>query len=123
MTQINLNGLNLPEVSRDRYSCWEEDLSVQVEMISGRVVIESRGKVWKVSYQYDYMGNTLLRLVLKELRSAAPVMATVLTDSGETVTGRFVVESVTQPTFAFSRGGEGLWHNVGFTLREERPHG
>ncbi len=123
MTQINLNGLNLPEVSRDRYSCWEEDLSVQVEMISGRVVIESRGKVWKASYQYDYMGNTLLRLLLKELRSGAPVMATVLTDSGETVTGRFVVESVTQPTFAFSRGGEGLWHNVGFTLREERPHG
>lgn len=123
MTQINLNGLNLPEVSRDRYSCWEEDLAVQVEMISGRVVIESRGKVWKASYQYDYMGNTLLRLLLKELRSGAPVMATVLTDSGETVTGRFVVESVTQPTFAFSRGGEGLWHNVGFTLREERPHG
>ena len=123
MTQINLNGLNLPEVSRDRYSCWEEDLSEEVEMISGRVVIESRGKVWKASYQYDYMGNTLLRLLLKELRSGAPVMATVLTDSGETVTGRFVVESVTQPTFAFSRGGEGLWHNVGFTLREERPHG
>ena len=123
MTQINLNGLNLPEVSRDRYSCWEEDLSVQVEMISGRVVIESRGKVWKASYQYDYMGNTLLRLLLAQLRTGAPVMATVLTDSGETVTGRFVVESVTQPTFAFSRGGEGLWHNVGFTLREERPHG
>lgn len=123
MTQINLNGLALPEVSRDRYSCWEEDLSVQVEMISGRVVIESRGKVWKASYQYDYMGNTLLRLLLAQLRTGAPVMATVLTDSGETVTGRFVVESVTQPTFAFSRGGEGLWHNVGFTLREERPHG
>lgn len=122
MTQINLNGLALPEVSRDRYSCWEEDLSVQVEMISGRVVIESRGKVWKASYQYDYMGNTLLRLLLAQLRTGAPVMATVLTDSGETVTGRFVVESVTQPTFAFSRGGEGLWHNVGFTLREERPH-
>ncbi len=123
MTQINLNGLALPEVSKDRYSCWEEDLSVQVEMISGRVVIESRGKVWKASYQYDYMGNTLLRLLLAQLRTGAPVMATVLTDSGETVTGRFVVESVTQPTFAFSRGGEGLWHNVGFTLREERPHG
>lgn len=122
MTQINLNGLALPEVSRDRYSCWEEDLSVQVEMISGRVVIESRGKVWKASYQYDYMGNTLLRLLLAQLRTGAPVMATVLTDSGETVTGRFVVESATQPTFAFSRGGEGLWHNVGFTLREERPH-
>ena len=92
-------------------------------MISGRVVIDSRGKVFKASYQYDYMGNTLLRLLLAQLRTGAPVMATVLTDSGETVTGRFVVESVTQPTFAFSRGGEGLWHNVGFTLREERPHG
>ena len=36
--------------------------------------------------------------------------------------GTFLVDSITQPTFAFSKGGVGLWHNVGFTLREVKPH-
>ena len=43
-------------------------------------------------------------------------------DSDEMVSGTFLVDSITQPTFAFSRAGVGLWHNVGFTLREVTPH-
>lgn len=124
MTQINLkNNLPLPEVSRDKYACWEEMLSVQVDMISGRRVIEQRGKVWKVSYSYDYMGEVMLRAVLKVLRGDAPFVATVLPDdSDEPVTSTFVVESMSQPTMAFSRRDKAYWHNISFTLREERPH-
>ncbi len=124
MTQINLkNNLPLPEVSRDKYACWEEILSVQVDMISGRRVIEQRGKVWKVSYSYDYMGEVMLRAVLKVLRGDAPFVATVLPDdSDEPVTSTFVVESMSQPTMAFSRRDKAYWHNISFTLREERPH-
>lgn len=124
MTQINLkNNLPLPEVSRDKYACWEEILSVQVDMILGRRVIEQRGKVWKVSYSYDYMGEVMLRAVLKVLRGDAPFVATVLPDdSDEPVTSTFVVESMSQPTMAFSRRDKAYWHNISFTLREERPH-
>ena len=123
VTQLNLNGILLPLSSHDRYACWEEDLSVQVDMISGRRVIESRGKIWKASYSFDYMGNEKLRQVLAVLRSGAPFPATVLPDnSDEPVTSIFLVESITQPTFAFSRGGVGLWHNLAFTIREEEPH-
>ncbi len=124
MTQINLkNNLPLPEVSRDKYACWEEMLSVQVDMILGRRVIEQRGKVWKVSYSYDYMGEVMLRAVLKVLRGDAPFVATVLPDdSDEPVTSTFVVESMSQPTMAFSRRDKAYWHNISFTLREERPH-
>ena len=123
VTQLNLNGILLPQSSHDRYACWEEDLSVQVDMISGRRVIESRGKIWKASYSFDYMGNVKLRQVLAVLRSGAPFPATVLPDnSDEPVTSIFLVESITQPTFAFSRGGVGLWHNLAFTIREEEPH-
>lgn len=123
VTQLNLNGILLPQSSHDRYACWEEDLSVQVDMISGRRVIESRGKIWKASYSFDYMGNEKLRQVLAVLRSGAPFPATVLPDnSDEPVTSIFLVESITQPTFAFSRGGVGLWHNLAFTIREEEPH-
>lgn len=55
INQLVLDGVLLPRSSHDRYACWEEDLSVQVDMISGRRVIESRGKIWKASYQFDTM--------------------------------------------------------------------
>ena len=110
--QLILNGILLPESSKDRFSCWEEDLSVQVDMISGRRVVETRGKIWKASYSFDYMGNEKLRQVLAVLPD----------NSDEMVTSYFLLDSITQPTFAFSKGGVGLWHNLAFTLREEEPH-
>lgn len=128
MTQINLdNVLPLPEVSRDNYSCWEELLSVQVDMISGRRVIERRGKVWKASYSYDYMGNDQMRLALEILRRGEPIVATVLPDNAdEPVTSKFVVESLSPPSMAFSkRKGDSeaaYWHKISFVLREEKPH-
>ena len=123
MNQMILNGILLPRSSHDRYSCWEEDLSVQVDMISGRRVIESRGKVWKASYQFDTMGNETLRQVLSVLRSGAPFIATVLPDiRDETITTSFLVESLTPPTFAFEADGKAVWHNLAFTIREEIPH-
>lgn len=127
MTQINLAGWELPEVSRDNYKCAPADLSVQVDMITGRRVIETRGKVWKVSYSYDYMGEALMRNVLAVLRSGAPFLATVLPDnSDEPVTSMFLLESLEGPSMAFSRRTgdkeKAFWHRISFTLREERPH-
>ena len=123
INQLVLNGVLLPRSSHDRYARWEEDLSVQVDMISGRRVIESRGKIWKASYQFDTMGNETLRKVLAVLRSGAPFPATVLPDSSdEPVTSTFLVESITQPTFAFEVDGKAVWHNLAFTIREEEPH-
>ncbi len=121
--QLMLENITLPRSSHDRYACWEEDLSVQVDMISGRRVIESRGKIWKASYQFDTLGNEKLRQVLAVLRSGAPFLATVLPDSSdEPLTSTFLVESITQPTFAFEADGKAVWHNLGFTIREEEPH-
>lgn len=127
MEQIRIGNVSLPETSRDKYSCWEDTLDVQRDMISGRRVIETRGKVWKASYRYDYMGNDLLRKALAVLRSGAPFIATVLPDnSDQTVTSTFVVESMTQPSMAFSRrkgdAEAAFWHNISFVLREETPH-
>lgn len=125
MTQINLgNVLPLPEVSRDRYSCWEEILSVQKPMISGRLIIEGRGKIWRASYSYDYMGNSTMRAALEILRSGAPFVATVLPDnSDKPVTSTFVCTRLDPPKMAFSRKDNAYWHQISFELREERPHG
>ena len=123
MTQLIINGILLPETSRDKYQCYPGELSVNVEMISGRTVREVRGHVQYIVWSYDYMGNELWRQLAQVLRSNTSLTVAYLPDDGDDlVSGEFLVESITQPTFAFSRGGVGLWHNVGFTLREVRPH-
>lgn len=124
MTQIILNGqVALPETSRDKYRCYPSTLSQQVDMISGRRVLEERGDVQMIEYAYDYMGNDLMRAVLGILRSGKSFPVAYLPDEGDSlVTGQFLTESITQPTYAFSRGGVPFWHNFGFTLREVKPH-
>ena len=123
MTQLILNGIYLPETSTDRYQCHPSELSVSLDMISGRRVKELRGRVQMISYSYDDMGNDLCRQVLSVLRSGEAFPVTYLPDGSDAMqTGTFLVESLTPPTFAFSKNGVGLWHNMAFTLREVRPH-
>ena len=123
MTQIILNGISLPETSYDRYACWEDVLSVNVEMITGRMVTEVRGKVWRAKWSYDYLDNQTTRDILSILRSGDPIQAAVLPDNSDRmISSRFLVDSITNPTFLCSDNGEPLWHGLGFTLREVNPH-
>lgn len=123
MNQIILGGVLLPQASFDKYACWEEDLSVQLDMISGRRVIERRGVVWRVRWAYDYLEDEICRPALAVLRSGGPIIAAVLPDNAdEMVTASFVAESVTEPTFLIDDDGRAVWHGLGFVLREERPH-
>ena len=123
MIQLIVNGIYRPESSKDKYPCDPGELSVNVEMISGRTVREVRGHVQMITWSYDYMGNTLWRQLAAVLRGNTAFPVSYLPDDSDTMaTGTFLVDSITQPTFAFSKGGVGLWHNVGFTLREVTPH-
>ena len=124
MTQLILNNsIYLPKTGRDKYRCYPSQLGTQVDMISGRRVLEVRGWVWIVEYTYDYMGNDLMRQVNAILRSGRSFPAAVLPDGGDTlVPSVFLTESFPQPYFAFARGGKPYWHNVSFTLREVSPH-
>ena len=124
MTQLILNGqVALPETSRDKYRCYPATLSQQVDMISGRRVLEIRGHVQMIEYSYDYMGNDLMRSVLGILRGGTSFPVAYLPDEGDTlVTGIFLTESMTQPVMAFSRAGIPYWHNFSFVLREVKPH-
>ena len=124
MIQLILNGqVELPQTSNDKYRCYPATLSQQLDMISGRRVLEERGHVQMIEYSYDYMGNELMRAVLGILRGGTSFPVAYLPDEGDTlVTGMFLTESITQPTFAFSRSGVPYWHNFAFTLREVKPH-
>lgn len=124
MIQLKLESKPLPESWGDRYACWEEMLDVQIDMISGRRVIEERGVVWKIKWSYDYLDNDTTQALLSILRSRRAILAEALPDnSSQTITSMFVVESLTNPTFLFDDNGTPCWQGLGFVLREEKPHG
>lgn len=124
MTQLIINNtITLPYASGGKYAAWEEPLSVQIDMISGRRVEEQRGIVWHIRYEYDYMGNDLMRQLLTALRSGGVLSVQFLPDNGDQMlTSTFLRESITEPVFAFGRNGVGYWHNIAFELREVYPH-
>lgn len=123
MTQLIIGGITLPQTSHDKYSCYPQTLGQQIEMISGRVVTEARGHVQIIEYQYDYMGDALMRPLLAVLRGGEAVEVSYLPDNGtDMITSRFIVTSMTNPTFAFSKQGKAYWHNIEFKLREVSPH-
>lgn len=123
MTQLIVGGVTLPETSRDRYSCTTELLTQQLEMSNGRIVEEVRGSVYVIRYEYDYMGNSLLRQLLSVLRAGGAFSVEFLPDDGQNMlTSLFVCTERPMPKFAFSRYGDALWHDVSFTLREASPH-
>lgn len=126
MDQIILSGIRLPQTSFDKYACGEQALTRQLDMISGRRVLERIGKkwkVWRVRWAYDYLEDEICRPVLAVLRSGGPFIASVLPDNAdEMVTSSFVAESVTDPTFLIDDENLAVWHGLGFTLREEYPH-
>lgn len=122
------NTVALPYTTRDKYECYPEEVGSQIQMISGRVVWESRGHVQKIHYQYDCMGNILWRQVAAFLRSSRSFSVSYLPDDGDEMrSGIFICESLSPPKYAFE-GVDTLgrpakfWHNIDFTLREVSPH-
>ena len=117
-------SVHLPYTSKDKYQCYEEEIGSSVEMISGRIVWETRGHITKIHYQYDCMGNDLWRQIAAFLRSSRAFTVQYLPDDADTMrNGQFICESLTPPKFAFvGDNGVNYWHDIEFTLREVAPH-
>ncbi len=123
LQQIILDNVPLPRQSGDRYACWEDLLGERVEMISGRVVLEVRGKIYRARYSADVLDDDTCRRVLAVLRSGKSFPAVVLSDSSDRmVQGEFLVETLTPPSFAFEANGKPVWHGLAFQIREVAPH-
>lgn len=123
MVQLIVGGVVLPQTSNDKYTCYPDILSSQVDMISGRRVQEVRGVVQKISYAYDTLESSVWKALATVLRSGNPISVSYLPDDSDTmVNSMFLVESVSNPTFGFARNGSAVWHDISFTLREVRPH-
>ncbi|MCI9366868.1 MAG: hypothetical protein HFF19_01100 [Oscillospiraceae bacterium] len=136
MTQLILDvdglGVALPESRKGGYQASLDPLSVDVQMISGRMVRELRGSVWNISYQYGYFNESMKDLVIKacEKGKKQPILCSFLVQdgSGTMKQSKFFVTSFTRPKFMWSTqligGGEtavALWADYPLGLREVKP--
>lgn len=129
MTQLILDmgstAIALPESIKGGYTAYEEDLTVEIEMISGRLVKELRGTVWRVNYQYGFFNDLDRSRVIKACRKGRkyPIICSFLPpDGGDMITSTFYATSFTEPKFMWSADGKPLWGDFSVSLREERPH-
>lgn len=123
MTQLILDGVYMPQRSNGAYACWEAELSQQVEMVSGRVVKEHRGKVWRARAAYDVLDDKTYRAALEVLRRGFSFPANVLPDNGgDMVSSTFLVEALTPASFGFTDNGKPIWQGLAFQIREVKPH-
>lgn len=134
MLQLVIDGLEMPESQKGGYSAVREPLSVSLEMISGRMVREIRGNVWRISYQYGYLTDdqrtAFLTACEKGLREPITVGFLAPTDTGEALRySEFIVTDLQYPTFRWGRIDEpdyqdvwtAIWADFRVELREVVP--
>lgn len=129
MTQLILDvdgvAIALPESIKGGYRAWEEDLSVDAVMISGRMVKELTGVVWRVAYQYGFFNDADRARVLTAMRKGKrqPLICSFLPPESDTmITGSFWVTSSTEPKFMWGSDGKPLWGDYSVELREVKSH-
>lgn len=130
MTQLILNDIVLPESVKGGYKVELIPLSVDVEMVTGRLIRELRGNVWQISYQYGYFDDETKNKVIEacELGRSVPISCGFLTQesANELKYSNFFVTSFTRPKFMWSRnkpevGAVPLWGDFRIELREVSP--
>lgn len=120
----------MPESQKGGYEAWEEQLTVDLTMISGNMVKEVRGSVWRVNYQYgffdDEMKNRVIAACRKGQREA--ILCSFLPPNGDDLLiSEFFVTAYTNPKFRWSRLNESekavpVWADFAVELREVEPH-
>ena len=133
MTQLIIDGVELPESKKGGYNAWKEPLSVDVQMVTGRIVRELRGNVWEISYQYGYfsdeMKNKVIAVCEKGKKQAITCGFLPPNSSGALTYSQFLVINSPQPKFMWSRlieEDEGtvpvpIWGDFSLELREVKP--
>lgn len=132
MTQLILDtggyNITLPESRKGGYTCEKQPLSVDVEMITGRIVRELRGNVWHITYQYGYFSdaekNRLIAVCEKGRGQAITCGFLPPNSTGALTYSQFLVMEFKYPTFMWSRVGETpipMWGDFSVELREVKP--
>ena len=121
MTQLIINGTELPYLKGGGYTCRQEALTRQITMASGRMVQEVIGTVWVVEYSGTTMANDTYRSLIGSLSGVLDVQ--FLPDNGdELIHGSFLCTERPRPKMAFAHHGEPVWEIGRIALREVSPH-
>lgn len=138
MTQLILDvggsPVTLPESQKQGYKAYKEPGFVSVEMITRRTVLERRGDLWVVNYQYGFFTDDMKNQVIAACEKGwkQPINCGFLPpDSTGTLTYRdFFVTSFDYPKFMWSRQvsqEDGsytpvpMWGDFHLELREVKP--
>ena len=138
MTQLilDVDGYNvaLPESRDGGYTVQKESLSVEIQMITGRIVREVRGSVWAITYQYGYLDQETKDGLIAACEKGRdePIVCGFLPQNsmGALSYSSFFVTEFTRPKFMWAKeNGAGeeavatpLWADFSVSLREVRPH-
>lgn len=137
MTQLILDSdgynISLPESRRGGYTAELRPLSVDVEMVTGRMVRELRGNVWYITYQYGFFNdsekNNVIAACKKGQSKAIRCGFLPPNSSGSLTYSNFLVTSFTYPKFMWSRMVDNtensvpvpMWGDFSMELREVKP--
>lgn len=130
MTQLIIDGVVLPESQKGGYTVEKVPLSVDVQMVTGRMVRELRGNVWTITYQYGFFDDEMKNKVIAACEKGRniPILCGFLPqESAEELTySNFFVTKFNRPKFMWSKKkttGEvvPLWADFSFELREVAP--
>ena len=119
------NAIVLPESQKGGYTAKKEALGEEVQMVSGRLVREIRGNVWRVAYHYGFFDVDTKSKVIESCEKGRKhaIKCTFLPpDSAEMITSEFLVTDFTYPKFMWSRDNMPLWADFAVDLREVKPH-
>ena len=122
-SQFEINGIALPESIGDGYKVYDERLSKNVQMISGKTVQEVRGYTTVIEYQYGALSDELYKTLLPILRSGQTLEVTyTVPETSARQYDKMIVVSYTQPKYMFSRGDDPVWLDFGLKLKGVYPH-
>lgn len=137
MTQLILDteeyNISLPESRKGGYTAELRPLSVDVKMVTGRMVRELRGNVWYITYQYGFFKDSEKNSVIAACRKGqgnAIRCGFLPPDSSSALTySNFLVTSFTYPKFMWSRMVDNtgnivpvpMWGDFSLELREVKP--
>ena len=123
-------NVSLPESIKGGYTASLRPLSVDVEMVTGRMARELRGSVWEIGYQYGYFDDAQKNRVIAACQKGQnqPIRCGFLPQdsAGGLSYSRFFVTAFQCPRFMWSRAGAGeqalpLWADFSLTLRQVQP--
>ena len=113
--------VTLPESQKGGYIAELKPLSVDVEMVTGRIVRELRGNVWVLRYQYGYFTDQMRNSVLSACEKGRGQAITCLflpPHSEQMITSKFMI---TDGEPIETLVPVPMWGDFSVELREVKP--